>query len=154
MIQSSTIKKELEKYYDNKSNMNTITKLNTLCLVMKSFYDEENTIMAFLKRVNGREINVKASPSVLNSLLNDTVNVLEVGLCKFESMCENIEEKYDHFDTSVLLDNSVLDLKLKLNIVVNNNSGINTYDSEVNMLLKNFNVDFIIKLFTVLMVIK
>lgn len=149
---TNSLRNKLNSFYNNKNESTTLSKLILLGEMMKEFYNNEKTIISCLSGINGNTKNIVISPATTNALLEDVVNVI---LNKYNrTLIKNIENKYDFFDTSALLSDGPT-IPMLLNIkFVDVDDMIVSQNYEVEVLVNNFDIEFLLKLFTILLVIK
>lgn len=138
----------LKKYYDNKLGLTVLDKVTLLGIVSKNFYRNHNSIVDYARDIDNIEINTNLSIATFNSMLTDVVNFM---FCPTAVAKINIETMYKLFDSSVCNDDTIKSNKVRVKIgkIYNDNQIFNN-NAEIELLIKNLDVDFLINLYVAL----
>lgn len=143
----------VKKYFLSPGDFSISEKLELLAIVSKNIYTKHSSIYGALLELqkSNRSIRTPLSPTLVNKLLED---ILILTVKKDYSIATVIKDKYDYVNFSVLLSNIlevqhyelVLDIKLSTHNVPSGGS-------DLDILLKYFDIDFLIKLYLLILLI-
>lgn len=144
---------KVKKYFLTPGDFSISEKLDLLAVVSKNIYTRHSSIYNAITSTQKyqRTIRTPLSPVLVNRLIED---VLILTVKKDRSIASVIKDKYDYVNFAVLLENTqvvthydlVLDIKL-------DNYVIPSGKSDLSILLEYFDIDFLIKLYLLILLI-